>query len=273
MHRIKLTMSYDGTHFSGFQRQRNAPRTIQGVFEDVFAQTFNENVVLHGSGRTDAGVHARNQVAHIDVQRAIPTDRMLYALNRLLPKDLVLLAAEKVTHDFHARKSALGKAYSYRIFNGRIPPALGFRYFCHVPQPLDAVLMRESLQAILGFHSFQGFCAHGSSVKSFDRTIYAVDLDIKDAWWTVRIIGDGFLRKMVRNLVGSAMDIAGGRKSLAIMRQALMSGQRCDAGQTAPAAGLFLDHVFYEQAEMAQAMIDYKDTYRKPDDDEKGASG
>lgn len=252
---VKLVLSYDGTGFSGFQRQENAERTVQGVFETVFSKTFHEQVVLHGSGRTDAGVHARRQVAHITIRQEIPPDRIRYALNRCLPKDLVVVEAEEAPRGFHARKSAVGKAYSYRIFNGRVPPAIGHAYFCHIPQPLDRALMIQSLCAVLGHHSFKGFCAHGSSVKTFERTVHAVDLDIADHWWTIRVLGDGFLRKMVRNIVGSAIDVAGRRKPPALMTNTLASGLRSHAGQTAPPEGLFLDNVFYTQEAFQKAVF------------------
>lgn len=250
----KLVMSYDGSRFAGFQRQSmDARPTIQGVVEDLLQTTFQETVTLHGSGRTDAGVHARAQVCHISLTANIPPDRLRYALNRQLPDDIVITEVSMAPHGFHARKCAVGKTYSYTIYNGRIPPALGHAYYTHVPQKMDAALFEEALSPLLGHHNFQGFCGRRSSIKSYDRTLLGWQLAVQDDWWHITFIGDGFLRKMVRNIVGSAIDIATGHKSRDIIKNALVSQDRCDAGHTAPAKGLVLEEVFYDQDALCKA--------------------
>lgn len=251
----KLTMSYDGASFAGFQRQSDETLvTVQGLLEQTIAELFGAPVHIHGAGRTDAGVHARAQVAHFSFDRSIPAERLRYALNRALPPSLVVNDAEIVDQAFHARKSAIGKWYSYRIYNGQTPPALGHGYFTHIPQPMDRTLFAAALAQMVGAHNFEGFCGRGATVKTFDRTLYLAKLCI-DArhpeWWQIHFVGDGFLRKMVRNLVGTAADIALGRRPLSCVADALTTRDRSKAGPTAPAAGLTMEAVFYDHAVLA----------------------
>lgn len=255
----KLTMSYDGAQFAGFQRQSDENLlTVQGLLEETIGTLFKTPVHIHGAGRTDAGVHARAQVAHFSMERAIPAERLRYALNRALPPFLVVSEAEEVDAAFHARKSAIGKWYSYRIYNGQTPPALGHSYFTHIPQPMDRALFAAALQQMTGAHNFEGFCGRGATVKTFDRTLYLAKLCVDaehPAWWQVHFMGDGFLRKMVRNLVGTAADIALGRRPLACVEEALATRDRSKAGPTAPAEGLVMEEVFYD-SERLQACLD-----------------
>lgn len=251
----KLTMSYDGASFAGFQRQSDeALVTVQGLLEQTIAELFGTPVQIHGAGRTDAGVHARAQVAHFSFDRSIPAERLRYALNRALPPSLVVNDAEVVDAAFHARKSAIGKWYSYRIYNGQTPPALGHGYFTHIPQPMDRDLFAAALAEMVGTHNFEGFCGRGATVKTFVRTLYLAKLCIDaqhPAWWQIHFVGDGFLRKMVRNLVGTAVDIALGRRPLDCVAEALATRDRSKAGPTAPAAGLTMEAVFYDHAVLA----------------------
>lgn len=250
----KLTMSYDGAQFAGFQRQSDENLvTVQGLLEETIAALFNAPVHIHGAGRTDAGVHARAQVAHFSMDRSIPAERLRYALNRALPPFLVVSRAEEVDTAFHARKSAIGKWYSYRIYNEQTPPALGHGYFTHIPQPLDRGLFEAALQKMVGAHNFEGFCGRGATVKTFDRTLYLAKLCIDaahPAWWQIHFVGDGFLRKMVRNLVGTAADIALGRRPLDCVDEALTTHDRSKAGPTAPAEGLVMEEVFYDDSRL-----------------------
>lgn len=251
----KLTMSYDGASFAGFQRQSDENLiTVQGLLEQTITELFGAAVHIHGAGRTDAGVHARAQVAHFTFERAIPADRLRYAINRALPPSLVITEAEVVDPVFHARKSAIGKWYSYRIYNAQTPPALGHGYFTHIPQPMDAQLFRQALAHMTGTHNFEGFCGRGATVKTFTRSLYLAKLCIDarhPAWWQIHFVGDGFLRKMVRNLVGTAADIALSRRPLASVEEALATRDRSKAGPTAPAAGLTMEAVFYDDAALA----------------------
>lgn len=248
----KLTMSYDGASFAGFQRQSDENLvTVQGLLEETLTTLFKTPVQIHGAGRTDAGVHARAQVAHFAMDRNIPAERLCYALNRALPPYLVVSEAEIVAPTFHARKSALGKWYSYRIFNAQTPPALGHGYFTHIPLAMDRGLFEAALQKMTGAHNFEGFCGRGATVKTFERTLYLAKLCVDErhpAWWQIHFVGDGFLRKMVRNLVGTATDIALGRRPLSCIDDALATRDRSKAGPTAPADGLVMEEVFYDEA-------------------------
>lgn len=252
----KLVMSYDGSDFSGFQRQSDENlRTVQGELESTFATLFGEQVNVHGAGRTDAGVHARAQVAHLQTTRTIPAERLQYAMNRALPPSLVLTGVEEVDASFHSRKSAIGKWYSYRIYNGQTPPAMGHGYFTHVPIPMDRSLFEQALEKTVGYHNFQGFCGRGATVLTFDRTLYLAKVCVENNWWQVHVVGDGFLRKMVRNLVGTAIDVALGRRPLSCVDDALATGNRSKAGPTAAADGLTMEEVFYREEDL-QACIE-----------------
>lgn len=263
----KLTMSYDGAGFSGFQRQSDEDLlTVQGLLEATFSELFGERVKLHGAGRTDAGVHARAQIAHVCSARTIPPERLRYALNRALPPSLVITDVSVADAGFHARKCAIGKWYSYRIYNAQTPPALGHGYFTHIPQPLDRELFEEALACYLGHHDFEGFCGRGATVQTFDRTLYLAKCCVDrcdPAWWQVHFVGDGFLRKMVRNLIGTAVDIALGRRPLSAIERALTSGDRSQAGPTAAACGLTMEEVFYEEATLTERLAQLE---RLPDD-------
>lgn len=247
--RLLLKIAYDGSFFSGFQRQPNeALQTVQGTLEETLAFLLKEPITIHGAGRTDAGVHAKAQMAHIDLQCQIAPERLQYALNRALPSALVVRDIKEVHTDFHARKWTVGKWYSYLIYNGALPPAIGSQYFTHVPVQMKADLFQQVLEKIEGYHQFEGFCGHGSSVKTYDRTIYLSSLHLSNCqnWWQVHFIGDGFLRKMVRNIIGTAIDVALERRPLSCVEEALETHDRKKAGPTAPSNGLVLERIFYE---------------------------
>lgn len=254
MQRMKLTLEYDGSQFAGFQRQANESiRTVQGVLEARLALLLNEKIVIHGAGRTDGGVHARGQVAHMDTSRNITPQRLRYALSRNLPPDLVVREVEAVDETFHARKCALGKWYSYHLYNGRPPHAIGHMYVTYETQPIDEVLLKNAIGQVVGRHDFRGFCGRGATVQTFERTIYRAEVLRDGDWLSVHFVGDGFLRKMVRNIVGSALDVATGRRSSDTVQKALSSGDRTKAGTTAPAQGLYLESVFYDQEALDRA--------------------
>lgn len=258
MKTYKLVMTYDGHAFSGFQRQSDEDLlTVQGLLEATFYSLFREEVNVHGAGRTDAGVHARAQVAHVTSSRDVPADRLKYALNRALPPSLVITDIEEVDKDFHARKCAIGKWYSYLIYNAQTPPAIGHGYFTHQPIPMNRTLFEQALEKVVGYHQFEGFCGRGATVKTYDRTIYLAKLCVNDknpAWWQVHFVGDGFLRKMVRNLVGTAMDIALERRPLGCIDETLLTHDRTKAGPTAASDGLTMEEVFYTQSALDERL-------------------
>lgn len=251
---MKVEISYDGTDFYGYQRQKNKSRTIQQTIEDLYLDMFHEKIILEASGRTDAGVHAKAQVAHFDYERDISPKRLLYAMNYQLPKDLVLLSAERVTEDFHARKCAIAKAYSYQLYMGKIAPAIGHRYYGHVRKELDVALMKKAIKLFEGHHNFKGFCGRGTSVQSYDRSIYYAGLEQEGPWLTFHFLGSGFLRKMVRNMVGSLVDIGTANKAISMITTALVTGDRKESGQTASPEGLFLEKVYYQKDDLLQSL-------------------
>lgn len=250
MRRLVITFAYDGSAFAGLQRQQNADRTVQAVLEDTLRHLLGEPIILHASGRTDSGVHALRQVAHFDIGAAIPPERLAYALSRTLPPDIAVYDVRETDPSFHARKSAIAKAYAYYIFNGRLAPAIGHAYYTYEPMPIDRQCFCDAFAPLIGRHDFRGFCGRGSSVESYERELYLARVVTDGDWLAVYLIGSGFLRKMVRNLVGSALDIATDRKAPDLIQNALASGDRRQAGATAPASGLYLDTVYYDPAHL-----------------------
>lgn len=255
--RYKMVFSYDGTGFSGYQRQNGELRTVQGELEKALSYLFDEPVEVHASGRTDAGVHARAQVAHFDLTKALLPEKIVYALNRFLARDIRIHACQVVDESFHARKSALGKYYTYKIYHGKNPSAIGHATFNHVNLPFDKESFKESLCLTIGTHDFRGFCGRGSSVKNFERTIYQIAFDEDEDWLLIHFIGDGFLRKMIRNLVGTALDIALGRKPKEAMTLALKEKNRTKGGRTAQAEGLVLEAVYYDKESLEKKLASF----------------
>lgn len=243
---FKLTLEYDGSEYHGWQRQQGV-LTVQEVLESRLAVIFGEPIGARASGRTDAGVHARAQVVNFYARSSLQPGEILRGLNSLLPPDIVVLVAEEVADAFHARFSALSKTYEYRILNRPEPSALERHFAWHIRRPLDRPAMAECLADITGRHDFAAFMATGSSVTSTEREIYQAALEVPDADHLVfRLEASGFLRHMVRNLVGTLVEVGKGRFSRADFLDILVAGDRRRAGMTAPARGLYLVSVRYE---------------------------
>jgi tRNA pseudouridine38-40 synthase len=243
---FKLNIEYDGTAYHGWQRQSNA-RTIQGTIEAVLKKMTEQSVTLIGSGRTDAGAHATGQVANFRVETRLTSDVFLRGLNSLLPPDIVVKDCVLVEEDFHARYDALSKAYNYRILNRPIPAALSRQHAWHIRKSLDLEAIRTAMFCLKGEHDFSAFEAAGSSYGHAVRTVIDVNLAGKDAdgYVVFSIEANGFLRHMVRNIMGTLVDVGLGRISPEGFEGILMSKDRKQAGITAPAHGLFLMHVKY----------------------------
>jgi tRNA pseudouridine38-40 synthase len=242
---FKLVLEYDGCNYHGWQRQKGV-LTIQEVVEARLEIMTQAPVRLEGAGRTDAGVHARGQVANFFSKTLIPPARLLQGLNSLLPEDIVGLELTQVPRDFHARFQASSKVYEYRIHNGPMSPALGRQYVWHISQPLDWDLMARGIQTLKGRHNFGSFQAAGSSVRDPERTVFSARIDrLSEHLWSIVIEADGFLRHMVRNIVGTLVDV--GRRQVTLERfSAIMAAHdRKQAGMTAPARGLCLVEVRY----------------------------
>lgn len=239
MQRWKLTLEYDGRPFVGWQRQDNGP-SVQQTLEEAAEKLAQGPVRAHGSGRTDAGVHARGQVAHIDLERPMTADKLRDALNHLMrPQPVAVLLAEPVDDSFHARMSSLGRSYEYHIINRRAPLALAHGLAWHVQRPLDAAAMHEAAQHLVGRHDFTSFraslCQAKSPVKTLDRLDVARDGDRLIVYAAAR----SFLHHQVRNMVGTLELVGAGRWPPERAAQALAACNRAAAGPTAPPDGLY----------------------------------
>jgi tRNA pseudouridine38-40 synthase len=244
--RLKLVVSYDGASFAGWQSQSHR-NTIQDHLERAFERIAGRAVRVHGAGRTDAGVHALAQCAHVDLENNIlPHARWTEALNALLPPAIRVMRCQYVSNDFHARLSAKGKIYRYRIWSAPILPPFEYGRAWHVPHSLDLKLLKLAAKHFVGTHDFAGFAANrGKPEKSTIRTIYSVRVRQKRLCVTIEFDGDGFLYKMVRLIVGSLVKCALSKMRIDDVIARLNSGQIAPARFAAPAAGLFLIRVRY----------------------------
>ena len=247
MRRIKLTLSYDGTEFHGWQIQPGVP-TIQGILQDVVAQIEGSPVDVAGSGRTDAGVHALGQVAAISVDNPIPVANLRRAMNRLLPAAIRILTAEEAAPEFHPMRHAVSKTYEYRIFRGEICPPFERRYVHHYPYPLEVDRMFELAPLLEGEHDFTAFAASDRSDElglSKIRTIFSSRFQLESDRLIYQVRGSGFLKHMVRNIVGTMLEAGKGNLGEAELLQHLSAGAGAKAGSKAPPCGLFLVRVEY----------------------------
>ncbi|CUW38199.1 tRNA pseudouridine synthase A(Pseudouridine synthase, catalytic domain,1-247) [Magnetospirillum sp. XM-1] len=245
MPRYRLLVEYDGTPFNGWQRQDKG-MSVQGVLEAAVEKLCGQPCTLHAAGRTDAGVHATGQVAHVDLPRDYPADTVRDALNyHMKPKPVAVVAAELVGEDFHARFSATGRAYLYRIVNRRAPLALEQHRAWWVPVALDADAMAEGARRLLGHHDFTTFRASECQAKSPMKTLDV--LDVTRVGDEIRIVAAArsFLHHQVRNMVGTLKLVGEGKWSPDDMTRALDARDRTKGGPTAPAAGLVLTGVRY----------------------------
>lgn len=246
MPNFRLTLEYDGRDFAGWQVQPGGQRTVQGALEAAVERVTGRAVRVIGSGRTDAGVHAQGQVASVRVETRLEPDQLSRALNGVLPADVAVLGAERVPEDFHARHDARSKLYCYRIWNGASPSPLRAPRAWHVARPLDLGAMRPAAQALVGTHDFACFRATGSGAGSSVRTLTRCQLE-GEARAEIRLLveGDGFLRHMVRALVGTLVEVGRGQRPAGSMPAVLAARDRGRAGRTAPAHGLSLVRVDY----------------------------
>lgn len=241
---LRMVLAYDGTDYSGWQIQPDR-RTVQGLVRGRLTQMAGEPVALHGAGRTDAGVHASGQVAHFHPPRDLPTDAWQKGLNAMLPEDIRILGVEQAPVGFHARKSARDKVYRYQIHQGEVCPPFQVRYCHHEPRPLDVEAMRKGADFLMGEHDFASFQASGSSVKTTVRRVIRLDIQPERSLLEIRVRGTGFLRAMVRNMVGTLLEVGIGARDSGWVGEVLEARDRDAAGPTAPARGLFLVQVHY----------------------------
>jgi len=244
MRNIKLTISYDGTNYCGWQRQKNG-KSVQEEIERVLNILTKERITIYGSGRTDAGVHALGQVANFISNTTIPIDKVPTAMNSILPEDIIIVRAEEVDLDFHARYNAKGKKYRYVVYNREIKNPFYRNYSYHVPYPLDLELMREGAKYFLGEHDFRAFMASGSSVKNTVRNIYSIEIKREGDFILFDFSGNGFLYNMVRIMTGTLVDVGRGFLEACKLPEIILSKERVNTGHTAPPQGLYLMEVFY----------------------------
>src|SRR5262249_3350451 len=243
--RLKLIVAYDGAPFAGWQSQSHR-NTVQDHLERAFERITGRAIRVHGAGRTDAGVHALAQCAHVDVSKFLPADQWIKALNALLPSAIRVLRGRYVSRDFHARLSAKGKIYRYRIWTAPILPPFEHRRAWHIAQPLDLNILKSAAKHFVGTHDFAGFAANrGKPEQSTIRTINSVRVRKTGPCVTVEFDGNGFLYKMVRLMVGALVKCALGKLRVEDVVARLDSGKIGPARFSAPGEGLFLVRVRY----------------------------
>jgi tRNA pseudouridine38-40 synthase len=248
---LKLTIAYDGTGLVGWQRQA-AGVSVQGLLEEALATLDGAPVAVAGAGRTDAGVHAWGQVASATLRRAIRPASVVKAANMRLPPAVRVIAAEEVGPEFHARFRSVAKTYRYRVWNSEVLSPFERPYVWHVPwPPLDVQAMSDAAGRVVGRHDFAAFRGAGTDVETTVRTIFSSAIGAASASPHERLItydvrGDGFLKHMVRALVGTLVDVGRGRRPASWVDEVIASGERGQAGRTAPPSGLFLVGVEYE---------------------------
>jgi tRNA pseudouridine38-40 synthase len=249
---FRLLIQYDGTDFHGWQVQENE-RTIQGELQRVIGMVYGCPVTVNGSGRTDAGVHAEGQVANVHLPERFTAEKLRAAINGNLWRDIRVMKAELVDDDFHARFSARDKTYVYRVINAPVMSPLWRRYAHHESRPLDVLRMAEAARFFLGEHDWTAFSAASGDARDRVRDIH--DLSVTSAWddrargasIEFKITANGFLRYMVRSIVGTLLDVGRGEKDFDTIQTAIVTGNRTLAGKTAPAQGLTLLSVGYDR--------------------------
>lgn len=246
MRRILVTVSYDGTAYSGWQKQKNENiKTVQGEFERACKRLFKTEIGTIGASRTDAGVHALGQRAVFDIDSTIPTDRIPMALNSFLPEDIVITAAEDAEADFNPRFAAKSKTYEYKIYNSPFRNPIYRNFTEYVREKLDVTKMKQAAEAFVGEHDFKGFCSSGNSSKTTVRTIYGISVEKDRSVITIRVTGNGFLYNMVRIIAGTLIYVGNGKIDPSDMADIIASGDRIRAGKTAGPSGLTLMEVVY----------------------------
>lgn len=246
MQNHRLILAYDGTRYKGWQSQGNTDNTVQGRVEATLSRLTGEPVDLHGSGRTDAGVHAAAQVASFTLERPVPCDRLLADLNRCLPADIGALDLRPAPVRFHPRLSAVGKTYVYRIWNSPLPDVFGRRYRLSIAQPLNLEAMKTAAALLEGCHDFRSFCGLARFKKSTVRTLFSIEITANEAEVSLRFTADGFLNRMVRILSGTLVEVGLGLRPPEEMTRVLAARDRsASAGALSP-HGLMLEQVYYD---------------------------
>lgn len=242
MKRILIVVAYDGTNYHGWQIQPNAV-TIEQIINESLTRLLNEKIEVIGASRTDSGVHASGNVAVFDTDTSIPAEKISYALNRMLPDDIVIQESYEVEPDFHPRKCESIKTYVYRILNRNFDNPIKSRNALHVYKKLDIDLMREAASYFVGMHDFRNFCSLHTQARSTVRIIYSLDIEREDDEIIITVSGNGFLYNMVRMITGTLIDVGSGKMKPDRIPEILVSKKRDFAINTAPAKGLTLEMI------------------------------
>jgi len=241
MKRVLLCVAYDGTLYSGWQLQDNAP-TIEGELNKALTDLHSEPITVIGASRTDAGVHALCNMAVYDTEARMPGEKVSYALNTRLPKDIRVVWSKEVADDFHPRHMLTEKTYEYRIWNDGFMPPTERLYWYHVIKKLDTDAMRKASKCLPGEHDFKSFCSVQTTAETTVRNLISVEVKEDGPKIVIRVTGNGFLYNMVRIIAGTLIDVGLGRRSIDSVEEALRACDRQKAGPTAPAHGLVLQN-------------------------------
>lgn len=244
MVRIKCIVSYDGSGFHGFQVQ-DKYRTVQGEIQKALKNICQEDIIIHGSGRTDAKVHGRKQVFHFDTKKELPTEQWKKAINHFMPNDIYILSSELVSEEFHSRYSAIKKEYHYLLNTNEYNP-FETRYIYQYGRTLDIKLMKEASQIFLGEHDFASFCTYDQYGNTV-RELYKFDISQEDGIVKFILIGNGFRRYMVRHLVGGLIQVGAQRMTKESLKDMLDSKGKQKCLHKAKPQGLYLHEVFYDE--------------------------
>lgn len=245
MRNFMLTLSYDGSRYHGWQRQGNTENTIQQRLESALSRVLSQPVEISGSGRTDAGAHAKMQVASFKADTALTADEILAGLRALMPEDIAAHSLTDAPPRFHARLSCTGKTYVYRVQNSPVPNVFERKYMYRIDEELDLEKMRSAAKLLLGEHDFSAFCSNKRMKKSAVRRVDEIRIDALGSELRFTVSGNGFLYNMVRIIVGSLLEVGARRMTQEALAAALESKKRENAGPTAPACGLCLYEVRY----------------------------
>lgn len=245
MRNIRLTLQYEGTRYLGWQRQKLTENTIQGKLEKLISKMCGEEIEIHGSGRTDAGVHAKGQVANFWTNSRMPVEEMLVYMNQYLPEDIAVINVTEAAPRFHSRLNACGKHYEYRILNSKIPDVFGRRYELEVPEPLNVEAMERAAFYLCGEHDFKSFTSAKKGKKSTVRRIDEIRITRKEDLLIFSFRGNGFLHHMIRIIMGTLLEVGKGELSPEEIPAILQGKDRKLAKAAAPAKGLTLVEVFF----------------------------
>ena len=241
--KILAIVEYLGTYYHGWQKQINA-NSVQEEIEKVLSQILNQEITIYGSGRTDAGVHAKGQTFHFEVDKEIDLDKFLYSVNMLLPNDIHIISMKEVDNGFHARYSAKKKHYRYLINNGDKNPFI-FNRTLYYPYPLNITKFIECLDLFEGTHNFQDFTSKEEDEDGFIRTIYSIDVKQEENDISIDIIGNGFMRYMIRDIIGTSLAVASGKEDIEFIKKHLDSSNREIVSYKAGSEGLYLIDIIY----------------------------